>query len=386
MASEEQLELVARTLPLVKGKGYELAVELYREIFKVDKNIRNLFSVEFLTPASLIETSNVKWMRGSAGACPFGTDSLQEPLSPQAKILANTVVEFATKVGNLDAFEQSIQRICHKHVSRDVRPAHYGVVANCFAAAMQVVFKSDLSNVEFGAWNAAVGVLAGIFIERETSIRKSAASCPGGWEGFRQFSVKSSEDETDSARRLTLESVDGRAVCHPLEGQFACLRLEVQNFGQVYCNVRLLVKTDSEDIQSPLSQGRNSSPSAWNARKSFRGSSPKSRPSSPHMPTSPRNKVGRPSTTMVVVVSTGKQNQYHHQVTSLMNKPGRLVSEQATPGSIVELSVPVGGTGYVDIDDVANAEKDQLDSAFGLAKTRAFAKARATGKALRASK
>jgi nitric oxide dioxygenase len=174
MLPPAQHALVKKTLPMMQLKSYEVAVEMYRAIFKVHPDLRNLFSLEFLAPKSDRSSS------APPGACPFaGHDTLMEPLSMQARILAKTIVDFASKVDNLSAFQGSIDRICSKHVSRDIRPEHYAVVVAAFGAAMKAVFQDDLSADEHAAWTAAVAVLAGIFIEREKCIRDQAQAREG---------------------------------------------------------------------------------------------------------------------------------------------------------------------------------------------------------------
>jgi nitric oxide dioxygenase len=166
--SESQLSLIKKTLPLFENNGYEIAVEMYAEVFKVDINIRNLFSLEFLSPKRL------------RSKCPFkGEHTLSEPLSPQARILSQSIVQLASNIENIHLQEAIIDRIGCKHVSRGVRPEHYSVVVKAFSRAMKSVLGSLITEAEHEAWNSSVLELAGVFIRHEEDLRERAKSKRG---------------------------------------------------------------------------------------------------------------------------------------------------------------------------------------------------------------
>jgi hemoglobin-like flavoprotein len=166
--SEAQLSLIKKTLPLFEKNSYNIAVEMYSEVFKVDINIRNLFSHEFMRPNSL------------QSKCPFQSEqTLSEPLSPQARVLSQTIVTLASNIESIHLQDDIIDRIGCKHVSRDVRPGHYPVVAQAFSKAMISVLGSSISKEEHDAWNASVRELADVFIKHEEEVRERAKSKRG---------------------------------------------------------------------------------------------------------------------------------------------------------------------------------------------------------------
>lgn len=175
MITPEQLLLVKKTLPLFNEKSVECAEEMYRNIFRKDASLRGLFSVEFLTPKAGVKP------KGNPN-CPFAAakaGKIDESISVQARILAATIVDFAANIDNISSFESKIDRICNLHVSRDIRPAHYGVVAAAFEEAAKTVLGDAVTEEEHNAWMAAVMALAGIFIEREKEIRERAEDRKG---------------------------------------------------------------------------------------------------------------------------------------------------------------------------------------------------------------
>jgi hemoglobin-like flavoprotein len=162
--SETQLLLIKKTLPLFEKNSYKIAVEMYTEVFKFDSNIRNLFSLDFVCPRG-----------ASRSQCPLKSEiTLCEPLSPQARILSQNIVQLASNIEKLHLQQATIDRIGCKHVSRDVRPEHYQVVAKAFAQAMRTVLGSEITEAEHEAWNAAVLELAQVFIKHENDLRERA--------------------------------------------------------------------------------------------------------------------------------------------------------------------------------------------------------------------
>lgn len=267
MITPEQLFLVKKTLPLFNEKSVECAEEMYRNIFRKDASLRGLFSVEFLTPKVGLrprDNPNCPFTAAKAG-------KIDESISVQARILAATIVDFAANIDNINSFQSKIDRICNLHVSRDIRPAHYCVVAKAFEAAAKTVLGDAVTEEEHNAWMAAVMELAGIFIEREKEIREKAEARKGvrncclldhfmfqpylcfadlltlidpcdidpfssffldqAWSGFRAFHITKDDN---SIGKIVLSPSDGKEVCQVGRGQFSCVRMNVEGLGMVH--------------------------------------------------------------------------------------------------------------------------------------------------------
>jgi hemoglobin-like flavoprotein len=181
--TEEQLILVKKTLPLFEKDSYAIAIQLYAEIFKFDANLRNLFSLEFLSPKG-----------ANVSGCPFfNSQTLCEPISPQARILSQTIVHLASNIENLHENDITVDKIGCKHVSRDVRAEHYEVVKRAFGLALRTVLGGALSEEEHEAWNSAVFELSEMFIKHEQQIRE-LAKIKRGVRFLPSFSVDSISD------------------------------------------------------------------------------------------------------------------------------------------------------------------------------------------------
>lgn len=352
MVSSAEMKLVKESLPRFERHGYDVAVELYREVFKVDSNLRALFSLEFLAPKTQpnAETST----------CPFaGQDSLELPLSMQARILSQTIVSLASKIDNLSSEDRAIDRICCKHVSRDIRAEHYGVVAAAFDTAMRTVLKDDLSAEEFAAWGSAIGALAEVFIARETAIREAAGAKTGGWVGFRKFVIGKQPEIINAGAKLLLVPVDNGHVCPAGKGQYSCLRMNVENFGTIYHNTFLKSEARPEETAETHLRCKDPGGSA-NRLAALAIMAPQKRGSCSRLAPNnsgsssrlaPNNSaVGDDSTEVPVygtVISTtlARPQPFPNDpsLSEIFVTPGRLISQHATEGAVVELSVPVGG-------------------------------------------
>lgn len=330
------------SLPRFQKLGYEVAVELYREVFKVNADLRNLFSLEFLTPKTHTPKAPV-------GRCPFsGADSLMLPLSMQARILAQTIVDMASKIDDLSSMDSAIERICNKHVSRDIRAEHYGVVAAAFDAAMHAVLKNDLSADEYAAWNSAIGALAGVFIARETTIRESASAKKGGWVGFREFLVEQHVEMSSASAKFVLVPKDKGLVCAAGRGQFSCVRMQVEDFGTIYHNT-ILHSPASREITAITDFGQqNKAPGGLSNRLGASPMTSKTKSSSSRLDTrSSGTKIPGADPDYGTVINTASSvalpGSIDPSLAGVLITPGRLLSKHAIPGAIVELSVPVGG-------------------------------------------
>lgn len=346
------MALVQSSLPSFRAQSYDVSVELYREVFCVDSDLRNLFSLEFLTS---------KTVSNSRNGCPFsGSDTLALPLSMQARILAQSIVDMAARLDNLGPLQRSIDRICNKHVSRDIRPEHYDVVAAAFASAMRTVLEDTLSDEEYAAWNTAIGELAAIFIAREKVIRETAAAREGGWVGFREFLVDEHVHIDSSSAKFVLVPKDKKPVCTAGKGQFSCVLMNIDTYGTIYYNT-VLHSPASREVHSVTELESESSlaiPKRAGAclgmlhrNSSGLGGLKTDSSSSRQAPADPDyGAVIRTAADRLPPVNTDSR------IVEVMIAPGRLLAQHVKQGAVLELSVPLGGGLAVDMNEDANQE------------------------------
>ena len=75
------------------------------------------------------------------------------------------------------------------------------------------------------AWGKAYGVLASIFIGRESEIYQEKASQAGGWQGSRPFLIKEKRVESELITSFLLAPVDGKPVLDFKPGQYLSIKL-----------------------------------------------------------------------------------------------------------------------------------------------------------------
>jgi nitric oxide dioxygenase len=143
----------------------------------------------------------------------------------QPRALAEAVTAYAENIDTLEALLPAVERIAHKHVALGVTAEHYGSVGACMIEAMRDVLGDAATPELLGAWTAAFGVLADIFIDRENELADAIAYQDGGWRGLRDFRVARVTEENALIRSLHLVPVDGRPVVPHVPGQYLTLHL-----------------------------------------------------------------------------------------------------------------------------------------------------------------
>jgi nitric oxide dioxygenase len=167
-ATEEQMQLIKRTLPLLEKNSYAIAVELYVEAFKIDSSLKNIFSLDFICPKGALLSEWSKYQHG-----------LAEPLSSQARILSQTIFQLAANIKHTHEHDVNVDRIGCKHVSRGVRPEHYEVIKRAFGLSLTKVLGPKLTEEEHDAWSVAVCELSRTLINHEQNMREQARSKRG---------------------------------------------------------------------------------------------------------------------------------------------------------------------------------------------------------------
>jgi nitric oxide dioxygenase len=133
---------------------------------------------------------------------PEGSDHAGIP--PQVAALAGAVVAYAKHIEDVTPIMPVVVRICHKHVSRNVRGPHYQLVGKCLLAAIGDVLGPDVATEGvMAAWKAAFASLADAFVATETGIR-AAAKETAGFEGYKEFTIAKVVEHTGGAKTFSL--------------------------------------------------------------------------------------------------------------------------------------------------------------------------------------
>ncbi|MEM9459200.1 MAG: NO-inducible flavohemoprotein [Myxococcota bacterium] len=145
----------------------------------------------------------------------------------QAHALADAIIAFARHVDELDAIEDALRRIAHRHASLDVQPHHYDFVGYCLLRAIGEVLGDPATDAILEAWSEAFSDLARHLSKREEAIYRDNEHKPGGWRGARRFEVVRIEQQSATIRSFTLRPVDGGPLMPFAPGQYLTVLLDI---------------------------------------------------------------------------------------------------------------------------------------------------------------
>ena len=192
MLSQQTIEIVKSTVPVLAQKGNEITTVFYKNLFESHPELLNIFNV----------TNQQKGRQQNA--------------------LANTVYAAAQYIDQLHVLLPAVKQIAHKNRSLVVKPEHYPIVGEYLLAAIKEVLGDAATEEILSAWGEAYGVIADVFISVEEEMYKEA-----GWEGYRQFTVSDKVKESDNITSFYLTATDGKALSSFLPGQYVTVRLNI---------------------------------------------------------------------------------------------------------------------------------------------------------------
>ncbi len=195
MLSQQTIDIVKSTAPILQEHGETLTKHFYERMFSHNPEV-----AEYFNPANQAE----------------GT---------QQRALAGAICAYAAHIDNLEVLSGAVELIAQKHASLMIKPQHYPIVgANLLASIREVLGEGATEDI-INAWGEAYGFLADILIGREKQIYDETAQKPGGWDGFRKFKVEKKEPESSVITSFYLKPEDGGALVDYLPGQYITVRM-----------------------------------------------------------------------------------------------------------------------------------------------------------------
>lgn len=195
--SAEHLAIIKATAPVVAQHSETITRTFYRTMFKNDPAV-----LHFFNPAH------------QAG---------EEPTQPRA--LANAVVAYAVNIEHLERLGGAVELMAQKHCALMITADQYSIVGKNLMLAIHEVLGAAVTQQVHDAWVAAYTQLAEILIGREKAIYAEQLATPGGWNGYRDFTVKAATKDGE-ALVLSLTPKDGKAIMKPKPGQYLTLKFE----------------------------------------------------------------------------------------------------------------------------------------------------------------
>ena len=195
--STETIAIVKATVPVMEANGLAIVKRMYERMFE-NASIRDLFNQSH---------------HGETGS--------------QPKALAGAILAYAQNIDRLEALAPAVERIAQKHVGLNILPEHYPHVATALLGAIKDVLGDAATEEVLNAWGEAYWFLADVLIGRERRIYGELAAAPGGWNGWRAFTVTGKQRESDIITSFTLQPVDGGRILRHRPGQYLTFWLEI---------------------------------------------------------------------------------------------------------------------------------------------------------------
>ncbi|MCX2561673.1 NO-inducible flavohemoprotein [Acetobacter farinalis] len=192
--------LVTACVPALEAHGVDITSEMYKRLL-ADPAISALFN-----------TSHQK----------NGT---------QPTALALAVLAYARNINSLDKLGTMVERIAEKHVGLNILPEHYPHVGRALLGAIAHVLGDAATPEIMDAWAKAYGFLADVLINRESQIYEAHEAAPGGWAGWRSFTIRARTQESETVTSFDLVPTDGKPVMAHVPGQYLSFNITVPGHG-----------------------------------------------------------------------------------------------------------------------------------------------------------
>ncbi|MBL4900070.1 MAG: NO-inducible flavohemoprotein [Colwellia sp.] len=199
MLSQQTIETVESTIPLLAEHGLKITEHFYEKLFKAHPELKNVFN------------------------------SNNQKDGNQARALADAVFAYANNLTNLEALIPAVQRIANKHVSLGIKPEQYPIVGQYLLAAIQDVLSLPDDHPALTAWAEAYAVLEDVFINTEEGLYKEKESVEGGWRGFREFVIDEVVTETPEVKSFYLKPKDKGVLPAFNGGQYVGIKVLPKN-------------------------------------------------------------------------------------------------------------------------------------------------------------
>ncbi|MXF46776.1 NO-inducible flavohemoprotein [Raoultella sp. Lac2] len=232
MLDAQTIATVKATIPLLVETGPKLTAHFYDRMFAHNPELKEIFNMS------------------------------NQRNGDQREALFNAIAAYASNIDNLPALLPAVEKIAQKHTSFQIKPEQYNIVGGHLLATLDEMFGPGQEVLD--AWGKAYGVLANVFIHRESEIYQANASKTGGWEGTRAFRIVKKTPRSALITSFDLEPVDGQPVADYQPGQYLAIWLKPQEFA--YQEIRqysLTRKPDGKGYRIAVKRENGGQVSNW---------------------------------------------------------------------------------------------------------------------------
>ncbi|WP_318617863.1 NO-inducible flavohemoprotein [Sporosarcina sp. YIM B06819] len=197
MLSQETINIIKSTVPVLEQHGKTITTVFYKNMFEKHPELLNIFN------------------------------HANQSQGRQQTALANTVYAAAANIDNLAAIIPAVVQIAHKHKSLGIKEEHYPIVGYHLLGAIKEVLGDAATPEIIAAWGEAYGVIADAFIGIEKDMYDQAEQAEGGWKTFKDFTIADKVVESDVITSFYLKPVDGQKLPAYKPGQYISIRLNI---------------------------------------------------------------------------------------------------------------------------------------------------------------
>jgi nitric oxide dioxygenase len=201
MLTQKTRDTVKATAPVLAQHGYDIIKHFYRSLLSTHPELKNIFNMR------------------------------HQERGEQQQALARAVYAYAANIEDPQSLEAVLKGIANKHTSLGVRPEQYPIVGQHLLAAIKEVLGDAATDDIISAWAQAYGNLADILMGMESGLAEETAARPGGWTGWRDFTVRVKQPESDVITSFVLEPADGLPVVNFEPGQYISVAVQVPQLG-----------------------------------------------------------------------------------------------------------------------------------------------------------
>lgn len=173
MLTQEEVQTIKETVPLLKDKGQTITSIFYKRLFEQHPELKNVFN----------QTNQKRGLQSSA--------------------LAMAVLAAAENIKDLSPIVPAIMPVVYKHCALQVKPEHYPIVGENLIWAIEEVTGLEDEDPIIQTWIKAYGEIADAFIGLEKEVYSNMA-----WDGFKPFEVTEITEETEIIKAFTIKSDD----------------------------------------------------------------------------------------------------------------------------------------------------------------------------------
>ncbi|CAM3221787.1 NO-inducible flavohemoprotein [Filibacter tadaridae] len=197
MLSQETINIIKSTVPVLEQHGNTITTVFYKNMFEARPELLNIFN------------------HGN------------QAQGRQQAALANTVYAAAANIDNLGAILPSVTQIAHKHKSLGIQKDHYPIVGYYLIGAIKEVLGDAATPEIITAWTEAYETIANVFIGIEKDMYSNAVQADEGWETFKNFIIADKVEESDVITSFYLKPEDGKKLPSYKPGQFIGVRITI---------------------------------------------------------------------------------------------------------------------------------------------------------------